>query len=351
MPAPAPLLLFDESHGQGLWFGAGPTVHKGYSRIAALARSRAEVAFNPVGSPISAALLRSCRAFVLVMGPQRAGRLSAEEMAALHAFVRAGGGLLVLGAYTGDWHHEANFNELLAEYGMAFNRDVILPAGSLPEHGFAQGAAATPESPHCVIARPAPAQGTDGEALRRGVARLSLPSACSLYVDEALAAPLFLAPEDARILEPVPLGIGIHIQRYQDRGAGPAPLIAAARQARVVAVGGWKLFLDPFVAAAAYDNARFFENLRDWLLATAGELAIQPAATASPAAPPAAPASAAEIAAIEAELPRLRALLANARTLTLTASGMELARLQTAIAELEEQIRQQEAELDRLHAG
>lgn len=348
---PASFFLFDESHGQERWFGASPTVNKGYSRIAALARARMQVAFHRAGSPISAELLQPCRAVALAMGPQGATRLSGAEIAALHAFVRGGGGLLVLGAYTGDWHHEANLNELLATYGMAFNRDVILPAGSRPEHGFTQDAAATPDSPHCVIALPADIAGAAVEPLGQGVARLGLLSACSIYVDETLATPLFLASAAARILEPVPLGVGIHIQKYQDRGAGPVCLVAAARQEKVVVAGGWKLFLDAFIAAPNYDNRQFFQNLLDWLLAgdPGSEASAIPAA--SPTAPPALAPAAAEIATTQETLARSRALLANARTLTLTASGMELAKLQTAIAELEREIRQQEARIDQLLAG
>ena len=51
-----------------------------------------------------------------------------QELDAIRDYVEnEGGGLLVLGAYTGDWHHEANLNQLIRRYGMLFNNDLVMP--------------------------------------------------------------------------------------------------------------------------------------------------------------------------------------------------------------------------------
>lgn len=348
--------LFDESHGQGRWFGASPTVDKGFSRIAALAGAKIAVAFIPAGNAITPTLLQDCRALVLVMGPQGLTRLSANEIAALHGFVRGGGGLLVLGTYTGDWHHEANLNDLLAEYGIAFNRDVILPAGSRPEQGFTQAGAGSPTSPLCVSAAAAAGPAPVAQRLCAAADELRVLSACLLYVDEDAAVPLYASAAAARIFEPVPLGIGIHIQKYQDRGGGPATLIAAARRHKVVVAGGWKLFLDAFIDDPGCDNRSFFENVLDWLLGEPAENAPLPWPSAAPDPVPApaaalSPTTAAEAATLHEQLRRMKALLANAQKLAITAEGMGLARLHTDIAYLEQDIRQTETRLDALMDG
>ena len=123
-------ILFDEGHGQDRWFGIAPTIAKGYLRIATAIRQRMDVAYLPAGSRISAESLQAHNALVLALGPQGQTQLTDEEQQAIHEFVRNGGGLLVLGAYTGDWHHEGNLNQLLGEYGMAFNRDVVMQPGA-----------------------------------------------------------------------------------------------------------------------------------------------------------------------------------------------------------------------------
>lgn len=268
----APALLFDEAHGQGRWFGDAPTVDKGYGRLAEISAARARTAILPVGEELSRATLSGQRALILPMGPQGKTQLTEAEIQAVRDFVRAGGGLLVLGAYTGDWHHEANLNRLLEEYGIAFNRDVVLPAGARPDDGFLQGAARLPTSPHAVAATP-PDEAISQSAARvravltNGVVRVLTVSACSLYVDDGTAVSVLRTPADSVILEPVPLGVGIHIQRYLERGRAAATVLAASTRSKLVVAGSWKIFLDAFLDDPSCANQQLWRNILAWFLA------------------------------------------------------------------------------------
>jgi len=275
-PGPAAIpkaasILFDEAHGQDRWFVEAPTINKGYSRIAAITAVRGRVAFLSGGAVISDATLSGHRAFVLPMGPQGKTQLADDEIRAVRAFVRAGGGLLVLSAYTGDWHHEANLNRLLEEYGIVFNRDVVMPANAKPGDGFSQGADCLPTSPSAVEVLPVedeigqPAANVRA-ALVKDVASALAVSSCSLYVAEGVAVSVLQSRPDSVILEPVPLGVGIHIQRYMERGRGPATVLAASTRSKVVVAGSWKMFLDAFIDHPLCGNQQLFRNILAWLL-------------------------------------------------------------------------------------
>lgn len=262
-------VAFDEGHGQDRWFGAAPTVAKGFRAVAADLRQRMDVAFLPAGAPIAAQDLWAHRALVLSLGPQGQTQLTGDEQEAIWDFVRRGGGLLVLGAYTGDWHHQGNLNELLAEYGLAFNRDVVMPAGAKTTDGKLQGSERSPMSSYAVVARPAAlADGraeTIVKALLAGVPAAVTLSSCSIYVDEDLAVPVLETSADSVILEPVPIGVTIHIDKYKEIGHAAATVLAASQAARVAVGGSWKMFLDAFVEDGRYANARLFRNLVEWL--------------------------------------------------------------------------------------
>jgi hypothetical protein len=263
-------ILFDEGHGQDRWFGIAPTIAKGYLRIATAIGQHMDVAFLPAGSRISGETLQAHTALVLALGPQGRTQLIDEEREAIHEFVRNGGGLLVLGAYTGDWHHEGNLNYLLGEYGIAFNRDVVMQAGAQSSDGKLQGSERTPKSSYAVKARPMPSAGAGGvsqmaNALLDGVPAVVTLSSCSLYIDDDLAVGLLVSSPDSVILEPVPIGVTILIDKYRDVGRGPAIVLAASRTSKVIAAGSWKIFLDAFVDDVRYANERLFRNIVEWL--------------------------------------------------------------------------------------
>lgn len=345
MPAPTPAaILFDEGHGQALWFSAPPTIDKGFSQAAALAGERRPVAFAPAGQRFSQEALAAYAALVLPMGPQGKTNLTQEEIEAVHDFVRSGGGLLVLGAYTGDWHHEANLSRLIEPYGISFNRDVVLPAGANPDDAFvAPGNLALAR--RCLVeALPSPAPGRL-QALVGQVNVVAALSCCSLFVDEGMAAPILRARPDSLVAEPQPVGAGIRILGYLDRGRGPAILAAASTTAKVVVVGSWRPFLDAFLTEPRYDNRQFFANILDHLLS--GARATPASGPALPAAAPA-PASTARIRAIEDRLHDRRALLLQLEKELVLAIGLERATLNVHIDQVKEAIASDEAELDEL---
>lgn len=268
--SPRASILFDEGHGQDRWFGIAPTITKGYLRIATAVRQRMDVAYLPAGSRISAESLQAHNALVLTLGPQGQTQLTDDEQQAIHEFVRNGGGLLVLGAYTGDWHHEGNLNQLLGEYGMAFNRDVVMQPGAANSDGKLQSSERSPKSSYAVEAFPVPSGSVGGvpvvvSALLDGVPAAVTLSSCSLYVDDDLAVGLLMSSPDSVILEPVPIGVTIMIDKYRDVGRGPAIVLAASRTSKVIVAGSWKMFLDAFVDDVRYANGRLFRNIVDWL--------------------------------------------------------------------------------------
>lgn len=346
-------LLGDESHGQTAWFGPKPTFGSGFRRFASLVPPDGRVAYLPEGADLAAALAGNTtvgpvQALVLPIGPQGRTRLTAAAIAAIHAFVRQGGGLLVLGTYTGDWHHEANLNELIETYGIVFQRDLILPAAAQPTDGFIQGGEASPESRCAVQAltcATVPADRTPLVAETQD-APVAVLSSCSLYLDETLAAPVCQVQAEATLWEPEPLGVGIHIRRYVLRARGPAVVLAAARQARVIVAGGWKFLLDAFLDRPDLANRRLAANILAWLLAPPA--ASAPAA-ATAAVSPLAPSRQDEIQAIADRLHRRRALLAALQKELVLATGAEAAALRVRVTEVEKDIRADEAELDRLH--
>jgi hypothetical protein len=346
MPDPLSLpaaILFDEGHGQKLWFSAPPTVDQGFSLAAALAGERRPVAFAPAGSRFSPETLAGCAALVLPMAPQGQTNLAQDEIEAVHDFVRGGGGLLVLGAYTGDWHHEANLSRLIERYGISFNRDVILPAGADPDDAFV-AAGNLARARRCLVeAAPNPAAGRL-QALVEQVNVVAALSCCSLYVDEGMAAPILRARPDSLIAEPEPAGAGIHILGYLDRGRGPAILAAASTTAKVVVVGSWRLFLDPFLADPRYDNRQFFANILDRLLAGAPGAPVRPAA----ALPTLAPGPDPRLRAVESRLRDRRVLLAQLEKEVVLAIGLERATLNVHIDQMKQAIAGDEAELDDL---
>ncbi len=263
-------VLFDEGHGQAEWDSLSPTVNKGFGRINALAGEQGfAVATLPDGQAFSDATLHGYQALVLAIGPEKKTLLTSGEIAAVQDFVRYGGGLLVMGTYTGDWHHEANLNLLLGKYGIAFNRDVVTKDKS---QGFPQRPQRSPDPKFVVTASavrvPKRLRTTPAWAgLLQGVSTVGTLSSCSLYVQDDLAMPLLRSAQKSVILEPIPIGIGVRIQDYRQIRQGPAILAAASKMAKVVVVGGWKMFLDGFIDDLRRQNGKFFQNILAWLTA------------------------------------------------------------------------------------
>ncbi len=261
-------VLFDVCHGQDDWYPAKPTINDGFREIANLARERAEVSSLV---SIDDEFLRACKALVLTIGPEGKTFLTEDEIKAIRNLVHRGGGLLVLGAYTGDWHHEANLNELLNVYGMAFNRNVVLQPRARVEDGRGQSGERKPNSKYAADASPAPGTLDAGShdvlrALLAGVSSVRTLGACSLYVNQNVATAVLQSSSRSVILEPDPIEATHMIKQYLKKGHGPATLLAASTTSRVVVCGCWTMFLNDFIDEDLYDNKRLFRNILDWLI-------------------------------------------------------------------------------------
>jgi hypothetical protein len=174
--------------------------------------------------------------------------------------------LIVLGTYTGDWHHDKNLNALLEAYGLAFNVDVILPQGSVESDGFQQVVARDPSSKQVVEAIPANQSEAHQDAgrLLQGVQKVLTLSACSISVDSSLATPLIISQPQDVPWEPVPFGRSIRIQGWTPRRQDTYTLVAVSKIAKVVVVGGWKMFTDAFIQDQRYQNKGLFRNILAW---------------------------------------------------------------------------------------
>ena len=112
----------------------------------------------------------------------------------------------------------------------------------------------------------APAGGAGTAKLLDGVDEVKVLTACTVTAMEGLSAPLLIAA-DADVYEPRPAGRGILIDGY-DLTSRTSPVVVAAVSniAKVVAIGSWKLFLDPFLDDSA-SSRRLLLNLASWLTA------------------------------------------------------------------------------------
>ena len=264
-------VLFDECHGQERWFTVSPTMASGFKKIAAIATERGVEVKRLL--KINKKTLQDGKMLVLAMGPRKWTYLTDDEIEAITDFVHRGGGLLVLGAYTGDWHHEANLNTLLQWYGMAFHIDVVMPSGATEDHVYSVSRQRKPDSPFAVEAFPVPdthdSGSPDGQgALLTGVSSVMMLASCSLSNNKESAIAVLQSPSDSVTWRPVPEGKGILIQGYtiNENEHGPATLLAASTTSKVIVAGCWTMFLDAFIDDSSHSNNRLFRNILDWLI-------------------------------------------------------------------------------------
>jgi hypothetical protein len=263
-------VLFDEGHGQAMWSGVpAPVVTGGFRRAAEVAAS-----FGPVqplrGGMLTPQVLNAGKCLVLSTAPHGRARLNESELEALRGFVEGGGGVVVLGNYAGEWHHESNLNEFLAPFGLAFNADVLAPTGTAPERAFGATNWAPTSSDLRIEAVPSTTEYSQRNrrdeltALLDGVNEVHTVSPCSLSVDQAMAIPLL--ESTAQVFRPIPRTPQLpQIREYVPEGAGPVVVAAASTIGKVVAVGTWKTFLDDFLYDDRSDNERFLANVFSWL--------------------------------------------------------------------------------------
>lgn len=263
-----PSVLVDVAHGQDRW-SEPLTEDRGLRRAAELAKGQGFTVTFQTSGPLVLAGLWQHRALILSIGPQGRGLLAADEVQAVRQFVQEGGGLLALSTYAGDWHHQANLNDVLNPFGLSFNRDLVMPETAVARAGRDDGRTQvyqhSPDSVFVVPARPADRSFAD---LVQGVRQLLTLSSCSIGV-AGTARAVVSSVETSRLFDPRPLGAGYLIDRWEAGRRESADVVAASAGAgRVVAVGGFKMFLSEFLDHPGYDNARLFENCLRWLAAT-----------------------------------------------------------------------------------
>lgn len=264
---PRPAVLFDQSHGQAGWWWLPPTVGRGYKVLAENLKGNYDVAVLHEGEQLTRAALKGFDLLVLGIGPENKSYLTKDEQEAIHAFVDNGGGLLVLGDYTGDWHHEANFNTLIERYGVFLERNIVFPETlETPDRTAYQFS-----SNQVVTALPV-VDSTESEkmaiqsALLADVRQVATLTACSLYVDPGTAVTLLQATQ-AQVKEPIPFKVTIKIDGWRPAPSEHIVLAAACTSAKVIVVGSRKMFLNDFVTAEAFDNLQLFINIMQWLAA------------------------------------------------------------------------------------
>jgi len=70
----------------------------------------------------------------LIVGSPWRQRMEPETVTALSEFVMKGGRLLLLGFELGDRHHDANLNDLAAQFGLYFEADIVGPPDKQSKH-------------------------------------------------------------------------------------------------------------------------------------------------------------------------------------------------------------------------
>ena len=267
-------VLFDEWHGQDRWWRIPtPTVAGGYCEIAKMVAPAPGTMPPRNLKPIDGESLSRQKALVLPVGPGDSPRLSEDEMRAIRAFVKRGGGLLVLHTYAGDVHHKANLNELLEEFGLFCYADVVMPTHVTDDDILREThTCRAPISQYVTAAVPATDRcGTAGDEIRKallaGVASVLLWSPCAVYADSYKAVSILQSGDDCQVCEPDPIGVRSFILSYPRKCRLTATVLAASTMAKVVVAGSWKMFLDSFIQYEQCDNRRLFQNILSWLLA------------------------------------------------------------------------------------
>lgn len=199
------------------------------------------------------------RARVLIMPLSRRQEFLREEIDFVRNWVDKGGGLLIMGYYAADRHHESNVSELARAFGYEFADNLLMPPGSVYQDTRRQVAARDSKYAVKLPVR------LDHD-ITDGVKELTVLSS-SAILSAGAAEPGFRlqtgkssstwVPEYLR----TPLGWDSQIVRYEE--AGPDSVtVAVAFEAggRVVIIGTWKLF-----TVEDADNTRFVRNILEWL--------------------------------------------------------------------------------------
>ena len=258
-------IQIDQSYQQDQWYGE-PTLHAGYSSAQSLFLGPHEWSVHSDGYKSGDSL---ARANVLILPTPFRSYVDDSEYREIVRWVQHGGGVLLLGFYLMEAHHQNNMNQLLRRFGVEFRHDLLMPEGreSFQEcmaQSFAYQDAALWIASELVgvpVAHP----------ILEGVGKIALTSSCTVECAEtpellvhtredvaALHVKGYKDPETGRIVRPTDYVL--------DR-RGPGTFLSALQfgKGRVIAIGSWKMFLNEFMDHNEFDNAKLMANCINWL--------------------------------------------------------------------------------------
>jgi hypothetical protein len=265
------LVLFHETGGtrEDQWLPNAGTKEEALNQLWHIAKRSFE-ADALIGRPITSDKLRQSSCLILTIGPRRTTHFDDHEIKAIQKHVLDSKGLLLLGTHFGDRHHLANLSTLAQTYGLYFNEDTLMAKPSQEEGArWRHGPSADP-SKEAVDLRPAQAASSPHarkiqETILKDVVKVRTIDACSLDV-RAGGVPL-LEFRDTSELFAVHYRDQVtgYISRCErlDRSFGDA--MAASTTSKVVAVGGWRTFMNEFMNDPECDNRRLAMNTLYWL--------------------------------------------------------------------------------------
>ncbi len=199
------------------------------------------------------------RARVLILALPHKRNFSDKEVNFVKKWVEKGGGLLLMGYYAADRHHENNASDIARAFGYEFADNLLMPPGSVYRDTRSQQAAR--DAKYAVRLHV-----SSQHEVTKGVSELTVLSSCALLSAGAAKPELELktgessstwVPEYLR----TPGGWASAIVNYQEAGQDSATVaVAFDAGGRVVITGTWKLF-----TVDDGDNARFVRNVLEWL--------------------------------------------------------------------------------------
>lgn len=191
---------------------------------------------------------------------------SDSKVSLVKSWVERGGGLLILGYYAADSHHDSNPSRLTSEWGVSFNNDLVMPSGASEEDGKTQALSMNETLGIRIGIDPMPSHD-----ILKNVRTVVMKSAASIKLEPALISPelVLKCPENSTIWEPegtkLAGGMMPVINKWVEKGTGPALVLAAftVGRGKVAICGTWK------IASLRFgDNRQLMTNLISWLRPT-----------------------------------------------------------------------------------
>lgn len=239
-------ILLDQGHNQQKWeFADRPLLNLDYSLFAETARD-VGLQIVPVHAPITLDKLAGSSGLILVM-PYHCSYTD-QECLDIETFVRVGGGLIALGYYLGDRHHNSNLSKLLKVFGVGLCADRIWDTDEHELSNLHIIASCRNENPIVPVNT-----------------RILLPLTCSLRVQEP-AQPLFVSGDNCSSQE-VDLVIGGLARSFREISCGQQTVAAFLNYGlgRILVMGSWEPFTIRSLINADFENEYFLRCALKWI--------------------------------------------------------------------------------------